>query len=440
MHSQTKEKIEKLTRQRNYTNSRELSLGSIPYSVRETVLAAPLIASLNGLFVGGTGEGKTQLANDITGLVGDRYCYTEGRPDFELSELFKHLNLEKLREAKTDRELVELTENTQKALFYVDELNRCPPIIMNYFFNFFDGKVVHNGKIFRLGKDGYSTGFASGNLGDGAYVGISDTDRALKDRMHLIVKLDDPEFCTTEKDDGEIFGTKRNPRASLPDASSDCYKDILELNKEFKEREVPLILPALGVFFHKGLDYLENTKRHSKRALDMKWPNVQGIRQDTDESKIFPLSKRGVLAAIALTQALEMIAESKGYQVKDTSELFLDAMKLTVPYSGVLAPNFVHIENDGDVYEAFDSVMKGIKTEVRERKNALEKALALAQYGAKDNKVLDKISPVSKGSKWLPVRRHIETLAEEAQKDGVKKQKLEKIIDEIKKPATGFAV
>jgi len=360
----------------------------------------------------------------------------------QISNYQNYLNLEKLKEAKTDRELVELTENTQKNLFYVDEINRCPPIIQNYFFNFFDGKVVHNGKIFRLGKDGYSTGAASGNLGDGAYVGISDTDRALKDRMHLIIKLDDPEFCTTEKDDFSIFGVKRNPRASLPDQSGDCYKDILELHNEFKQREIPLVLPALGIFFHKGLDYLESTKRHSKRALDTKWPNIQGIRQDSDESKIFPLSKRGVLAAIALTQSLEMIAEAKGYQVKDTSELFLDALKLTVPYSGVLAPNFVYMENDGDVYEAFDSVMKGIKTEVRDRKDALEKSIALAQYGVKDSKLLDKISPVDKG-KWLPVRRAIESLAEDSENSELAKTKLEEIIEKAKEPTDpkiGFAV
>ena len=63
-----KEKIENLTRQRSYVNSREINLGGIPYKVKEVVLAAPLIASLNSLWVGGTGEGKTQLANDMAGL------------------------------------------------------------------------------------------------------------------------------------------------------------------------------------------------------------------------------------------------------------------------------------------------------------------------------------------------------------------------------------
>ena len=135
-----KEKIEKLSNLGTYKNTKEIALGGVPYQVKDVLITAPLIAGLNVYLVGGTGEGKTQLANALAGLFGDSYCYAEGRPDFEPSELLKHMNLGRLREAKSDRELVELTENVNKALYYIDELNRCPPIIQNYFFNFFDGK------------------------------------------------------------------------------------------------------------------------------------------------------------------------------------------------------------------------------------------------------------------------------------------------------------
>lgn len=325
-------RIERLSSQGSWRNSREINVGNVPYSVRDVFITAPLIAGLNVYLVGGTGEGKTQLANDLAGLFGDSFCYAEGRPDFEPSELLKQLNLD-LKGKVSDRELVTLTENVNKALFYVDELNRCPPIVMNYFFNFFDGKLLHQGKVHRLGKDGYAVGFASGNIGDGAYVGISETDRALRDRMHLIVKLDDPQFCTTEEDDGFIFDTKKDPRATAPLSGRDALDDILALNNEFRCREVPAILPALGVYFHKGLDYLETSSRHSKRALDLVWPNGDGIKKDTDESKIMPLSKRAILSAISLSQALAMIAESRGHNVNDSALMFLDSLRFTVPSS-----------------------------------------------------------------------------------------------------------
>ncbi len=309
-----------------------------------------------------------------------------------------------------------MTENVTKNLYYVDELNRCPPVIMNYFFNFFDGKLVHNGKVHKLGSNDYAVGFASGNIGDGAYVGISDIDRALKDRMHMIVKLDDPQFCTTEEDDGAIFEMKRNPRATTPDTSQNALDDILALHTEFKKRELPAILPALGVYFHKGLDHLQNTARHSKRAVDQTWPNVQGIRNDTDESKIMPLSKRAVLAAISLSQALEMIAEARGYQVKDSATMFLDALRFTVPYSGVLAPQFVQTEKGGDVYAAFDDVMARIRADVTTKKSDLEASIALAQFGDEEAKRLaEKLCPPGQEQvqgKWLPVRRYIEKLAD----------------------------
>jgi len=413
MNQNTQELISALSEQGTYRNSREIVLGNVPYTLREVLLVAPLLSGLNVYLVGGTGEGKTQLANELAGFFGNQYCYAEGRPDFELAELLKQLNLEKLRstDAKSDRELVELTENVRKALYYVDELNRCPPIVQNYFFNFFDGKLVHGGKIYRLGKDGYAVGYASGNLGDGAYVGVQNSDRALLDRMHLIVKLDHPDFITTEEDDWEIFGSAKNPRAKLAESGVDLTQKIISLHHEFGKREVPLILRALGLFFHKGLDYLENTAKHSKRAVDIAWPNVPGIRADTDENKVMPISKRAVLATIGLTEALQMIAEAKGVEEQDTVELYLDALRLTVPYSGILASPFVQMEKGGDAYAAFEALMDGWRREIREKKTDLETALAFAAYGEREETLLDKISSPGLMGRWTPVRRGLEYLA-----------------------------
>jgi len=413
MEDKTKETLDHLDKGK-YTNNKEVTLGNRTFNVRDLVLKAPLIAGLNVYCVGGTGEGKTQIAHDLASYFGDSYCYAIGRPDFEPRELFEHVRLDRLREALTDSELVELTNNIGKNVFYVDELNRCPPVVQNYFFDLFDGKLVHRGKILRLGKQGYSVGFATGNLGDGSYVGISDSDRALKDRMHLIVKLDHPNFATTELDDFEIFGKKLNPRTGLPEQSGDISDRIIKLNQEFQQRKVDPLLPALGVFLTKGLDYLEDTAQQSKRAVELKWPRLDGIRQDTDESKIFPLSKRGILSAICLAQSLEMIAESNGTPIetgRERAELFLDSLRLTIPYSGVLAPDFVAIEHNGDVYSAFDAVMEKNKADALDKVEFLEEALLLAEAGHTDKKLLDKVASDTEG-KWLPVRRAVTGYAE----------------------------
>lgn len=94
-----RERIDRVSSQESYGNSRIVNVGGVPYTAREVLVTAPLIAGLNVYLVGGTGEGKTQLANDLAGLFGDSYCYAEGRPDFEPSEIFKQMNLD-LKEKK----------------------------------------------------------------------------------------------------------------------------------------------------------------------------------------------------------------------------------------------------------------------------------------------------------------------------------------------------
>lgn len=392
-----------------FINSRVVKVGDLPYSVRDIVVKAPLIAGLNVYLIGATGEGKTQLAHDLQGYFGDSYCYMIGRPDFEPSELLKEVRLDKLNSASSDQELVQLTQNVTKNFFYVDELNRSPPIVQNYFFDFFDGKIVYKGKILPLGNNDYCLGYASGNIGDGSYVGISDSDRALKDRMHMIIKLDYPDYQTTPFDDLQIFSGKKDPRATLPQNSKGILDEILQAHKNFKARETPSILPLLAVYFTKGLDYLLTTKKHSKRAVDDKWPNVEGIRSDTDESKIFPLSKRAIFSSLALSQSLEMIAENKGYAIKDSTDFFLDSLRLTVPYSGVLAKNFVDNEYGGDVYSAFDAIMTHIRVDIKKKLPYLEQSLMLAEVGQTDSLLLKEIAS---DGRWIPVKDAIVSYSE----------------------------
>ncbi len=424
------ETLEKLEHGK-YQNNRLIVLGGVPFTARDVLIKAPLLSGINVYLVGGTGEGKTELANDLVGYFGDSSCYAMGRPDFEPAELLRQVRLDKLKNAKSDRELVELTENVSKNLFYVDELNRCPPIVQNYFFDFFDGKIVFNGRIRRLGTDGYTLGYGTGNLGNGEYVGVSDSDRALLDRMHMIVKLDHPDFCTTERDDFEIFSGKKNPRASMPEGES-IVKDIIAMHKEFGDREVPALLPMLGVYLTKGLDYVEETTKHSKRALGPRWAQTEGVRTDNDENKIYPLSKRAVFGAISLASALEMIAQTKGHET-NTASLFLDSLRLTVPYSGVISPTFVDMEHCGDVYNAFDVLLgEGSRNreEITQRVQNIEEACLLAEAGKKDQKLLDDICPEEE-SRWMSIRTALSMYADKRAENPTEKGlKIKEVIEQ----------
>ena len=431
-----KEVVRNLSEQGSYRNTREIIVGSIPFTARDVLITAPLFAALNVYLVGGTGEGKSQLATDLAGYFGESFAFMEGRPDFEPSELLKEINpiLFEVISGKrqvNETDLLRLTENVGRHLYYVDELNRAKPIVMNYFFNFFDGKLYYKGKPIRLGNNGYSVGFASGNLGNGAYVGVSDIDRALKDRMHMIIPLDDPDFQTEPEDDIRIFSGKKDPRVTLPDASKSQLEGIVEAHNEFLQRDVPAVLPVLGVYLHKGLDHLERTKRHSKRAVASKWPNIQGINQSNHENKIMPLSKRAALAAIGLSQSLEMIAEAKGYEGIDSVDLLLDALKFIIPYSGVLSRQYVEIEHNEDTYAAFDDAIFGIRSDISEKKEDLLRAIAIATCGERDDALLDKISAPGFSGEWFPVRKAIEAISMEPTFTHIK---LVDIKEEYKKP------
>ena len=429
---QSKATLEKLDAG-NYVNDRTISLGGVAYTARDVLIKAPLVARLNVYYVGGTGRGKSQLGNDLVSYFGDASCYAMGRPDFEPSELLRQVHLGNLKNVKTDRELVELTENVRKNLFFIDELNRAPPIVQNYFFDFFDGKLVHDGKILNLGTGGYSVGFATGNLGDGEYVGVSDSDRALKDRMHMIVKLDHPEYRPTPTNMRKVLQGKKNPRSDMPAEGKQIASELIALNHEFTQREANPLFPILGVYLIEGLDYLENVQGNSKIARDTRWPNLEGIRHDNDEDKIFPLSPRGVLSAIGLAGALEMIAESRG-QTPQSTELFLDSLRLTIPYSGVLAPAYVDQQHGGDVYGAFDAVLgenSGNRTDILTKVSKLEEALGLAEAGVTDAALLTDLAPVQ--GRWTPVKQALQDYAEQqALNPNPESMKLKEIIEQAR--------
>ena len=211
-------------------------------------------------------------------------------------------------------------------------------------------------------------------------------------------------------------------------------KDIIEVHKEFLERETNPLFPFLGVYFTEGLDYLENVKSHSKMACDSRWPNLEGIRADTDENKIFPISPRGILSAIALSSALEMIAESKGKK-PEPSRLFLDSLRMTVPYSGILSPVYINQEHAGDVYSAFDTLFgegSNNREDILKKSQKIEEAASLAEAGIKENKLLKEIA--SREGRWAPVAAALGDYAERIAKSPTEEsRKLKEAIKSMRK-------
>jgi hypothetical protein len=385
-------------------------------------------------YLGDRGEGKTQLAHDVNAYFGKNSCYASGRPDFEPSEVFRQLDAQALGRVlrgetnpQDAQQIEKLTENINRNLFYIDELNRCPPITQNYFFDLMDGKIIFQGKILPLGNKGYSVGFASANSGN-AYNGTFEMDAALLDRMHMSVDITHPDFFTTAGDIFDIVsGSKKDPRATVPiETGEGLTRGILEMHEEFKQRPVSLVLCAMVPYFNLGLDYLEGTTKHSKRAMKKVWPNHASLRVDTDENKLYPMSKRALFGAMALTSGLEMIAEATGKVPNGKSnaelnqleiDLFLDALKLIVPFSGIISAQYINSECGGDAYVAFENLLgegSARRRKIREKVPRICDAMLLAERGKTNTALLDEIS-VTEGE-WQPVRDAIIHYAKASEK------------------------
>ena len=392
----------------NYKNSTEI----LPGITMEDLIRAALIARLNTFLIGETGEGKTQLENDIMALFGDRGFFEQGRNDLAIKEMFTTLNLEKLKTAKTTEEVKELTGNARRAVYVIDELTRCIPAVQNQFFNLGDGFITIDGKKYHLDVDGYSVLVASGNVGNGKYVGTSETDRALLDRMHLIVDVD--QFPKTSNDTLDILIAKKDPRVSegIPD---DKFELIKSLNHDFRERRPSLMQLVAAMYLVHGLDYVENLPGQSKRKNKNGWPgNVGGHSKGSDAALIFPFSTRASISTLRLAMALEDIKKAKGDAYDQSIESVFDAAYLIGAQSGVLHSSAIEQYHSGNPYAAMQEIIDGIRTEFMDESDGkfevLKQAIKKAQSG--EVAYLDRFT-----GRWAYMKDIIERTARECTKN-----------------------
>ena len=349
------------------------------------------LAGLNVYLVGATGEGKTQIENDVLGLFGNKGLFVLGRDDMDVRALFATMGTD-IKKVKNLAELRQFTEKLKYNVYVVDELTRCLPAVQNQLFNLFDGYVEIDGKKYQIGE-GFSLGLASGNLGNGRYLGAHQTDRALNDRMHLTLDLDN--FPINPEDSFEITTKKKDPRVR-ENIGQDRIKTIKELNEEVNNNDPSLMPYVISWYFKHGLDYIPNVPGESKRKIKNIWPNIDLSREKgADYDLIFPISTRTELTALQLTRALSLIAEAKGAKDINYKDLALEVFKLISPYSGILNRAKVDTNFNGNPYLALDAIVQGINGELSyksqgsdlNRLNAIEEGISLAQKGKLDDKL-----------------------------------------------------
>ena len=330
-----------------YSNSTPIGvIGGIEITVTDVVVAS-LIARENMLFVGRPGWGKSQLMEDIMdGVFNQRAVYFRGRHDLDIKEVFERINLHKLRDAKTDEEVKELTENVREVCFVIDEINRAPPLIQNTFYGLMDGYISFKGKKYKLGRLGYSIGIAGANLGDGNYSGTFNIDDALNERLH--VALDLSSLHKPEPTDFfDIFSFTDNPRIKETEPQ-DLSEQLFRLHQRFVDSEVDLYYAIFKTYLTAGLDWCPMEEvRNSKSILGKNFSSILKEKGYTHELATLTgtstgMSPRMSLVVSGLARALEMVAKAKGAEGFLGVDSSIVALKIIAPYAGIFL-SLIHI-------------------------------------------------------------------------------------------------
>ncbi|MBI5148177.1 AAA family ATPase [Candidatus Pacearchaeota archaeon] len=404
-----------------YTNSRVIANVAGTDLTVQDVVAAAVLGRLNTFLIGKKGCGKTQLLTDIKdSYFGGKGLFIEGNPEFTLSQLLQTINLEKLdldnpEHAKTVDEAVQLTEKVFLPFFGIDEFNRCPPIVQNYFYGLVNGYISFKGDKIKLGDKGFSVGLATGNLGDGEYTGTFKMDEALEDRFALFLNLG--HYKPLPEDEAKISCGDPRVKDSEP---RDISAKIKAAYQEIKDSEIPIEMLIAKAYLTHGLDHCKkHTKaKNSKDELNSHWPSQSCESTSCDEQtavcgRMKAVSPRAADAYIALAKAMQYVAKLKNpkaspQHVRDYTEAF----RVGGAYNGNLNQLSLNTDYFGNPQLMLDELVPGITQELESKigdgKTPGEVSVLIACYSQRDNpKIRERIPTIESKfqGKWEFVPR-----------------------------------
>lgn len=314
---------------------------------------AGVLGGLNQIYVGDSGTGKSQLAQDFY----DHY-FGGNKKDggeavkirgYKLTErtldelVFEEINLEKGR--------WDLTNNIDATLFLVDEINRAPTIRQNDCFELGDGRLNRNGRDLVAGREGYNLLIATANLGNGDYQGTFEIDKAMYNRLGIAIDFDYKKFAPSfdnkeflkilrEADSGIKFSPKRN-----------IVNKIIGANKEISRNSTDLGPEASAVlgFLEHGLnncskyDTTKNEKWYIQNQTCQVCPlNKKSPKEPALCSTIKSPVRRTIEATRQYAAALDYLIRLKdpSFEVSGR-DLMFKAFELTGAYQNLLNPSLL---------------------------------------------------------------------------------------------------
>lgn len=414
----TLRKITKLTAPTYQNTTRITQVGGVNFTLWD-VMKAALAARLNVGLYGGAGMGKSQLLADVQGLFGNNASYVLGRNDLDIKSLFRQLNFQALVEAKeqggtvSQAELTNVTSDIHRPLVVVEEINRAAEVVQNQLFNVFEGFIELDGKKYALGGSEvkifrdlggeqweqnmrYSVGVWSANFGNGQYTGTVSMDKALKERSHLIVDVDN--FAVTAADlDAILLGSAGEVRLKEQQDPQDHTSSFANAFAYMKQQALtpdPIELGQELLLFRylvHGLDYVPcEAADNSKRAMKEVWPaKVEEDQLGNNEgekklySMVFPSSVRGAMSIIGFARSLREYARARDSQSKpDVLESVIESFKLIGAYSGMIEnPHRVREQYVGNPYRAACDIGSVLSNRLQGKRDMMDAVIHLKTEG-----------------------------------------------------------
>lgn len=305
---------------------------------------AGVLGGVNALYVGDTGTGKSQLAQDFFNyyfngnqLQGGNAVKIRGRPELDIyEEVYRDLDKEQLKWVPN--------KNIQGIYHFIDELNRCPEVTQNQFFGLGDGFMEHKGMKVHLGRDNYNVMVATANLGNGEFQGTFETDKALYNRFAITLDFDYKMFQPTEED-MMIIDFLRDADPRIKEAPK---KDVSNLIIQ-AEKEIAQNTRNLGLETFAAINYLRfglnNCYNESVQSKEKNWPfQCQDCDKNPNAESLCSLIKspqpRTINALIKYASALDYLSKLKNpKQNIDAVDLIFNAFELTGAYLKNLIQN-----------------------------------------------------------------------------------------------------
>ncbi|HIG95045.1 MAG: hypothetical protein QT05_C0008G0021 [archaeon GW2011_AR13] len=410
-----------------YLNRREVAFG---LNVTDLAIAKEL-ARLNGLYLGDSGTGKSQLAQDFY-----NYYYGGNAKDggealkirgYQLTErtlselVFEELNLERAR--------WDLTDNVKSVYYLVDEINRAPTVKQNDCFELGDGLLNHNGSDVKIGREGFYVMTATANIGNGEFGGTFDVDKAMYNRLAIAIDFDYEGFLPT-KEDKMILD---EIRGANPDIKHSPKKNIVD-KLILAEREIDRATTNFGIEEKAILGFLKNALMNCSvhdRTKKAKWDIQNRFCQDCSLNvKVpaeFPICsminspvQRTIEATKKYAAALEFLAKLKNPERQlNSTDLMFKAFEFTGAYQSLLNPMILTGKYYSENPKMIADVVSKLKEDFNKNKDRIMTTLHSAENGmnhrnlfyikmpsTKVEGVLDNYSDLAKNKEILKIDKN----------------------------------